>query len=103
MVGEAFGTYLILERGNDELVFIDKHAAHERLLYERLKAQGSGGEAQALLEPVAVTLDKEEYTQLLAHGRSSPPPGSRSTTLGRAPCWCVPSPCCWTGRTPPGR
>ena len=68
VVGEAFGTYLILERGNDELVFIDKHAAHERLLYERLKAQGSGGEAQALLEPVAVTLDKEEYTQLLAHG-----------------------------------
>ena len=67
VVGEAFGTYLILERGNDELVFIDKHAAHERLLYERLKAQGSGGEAQALLEPVAVTLDKEEYTQLLAH------------------------------------
>lgn len=68
VVGEAFGTYLILERGNDELVFIDKHAAHERLLYERLKAQGRGGEAQALLEPVAVTLDKEEYTQLLAHG-----------------------------------
>ena len=68
VVGEAFGTYLILERGNDELVFIDKHAAHERLLYERLKAQGSGGEAQALLEPVAVTLDKGEYTQLLAHG-----------------------------------
>lgn len=68
VVGEAFGTYLILERGNDELVFIDKHAAHERLLYERLKAQGSGGEAQALLEPVTVTLDKEEYTQLLAHG-----------------------------------
>lgn len=68
VVGEAFGTYLILERGNDELVFIDKHAAHERLLYERLRAQGSGGEAQALLEPVAVTLDKEEYTQLLAHG-----------------------------------
>ena len=68
VVGEAFGTYLILERGNDALVFIDKHAAHERLLYERLKAQGSGGEAQALLEPVAVTLDKEEYTQLLAHG-----------------------------------
>lgn len=67
VVGEAFGTYLILERGNDELVFVDKHAAHERLLYERLKAQENGGEAQALLEPVAVTLDKEEYTQLLAH------------------------------------
>lgn len=37
-IGEAFGTYVILERG-DSLVFVDKHAAHERLLYEKLKAQ----------------------------------------------------------------
>lgn len=43
-------------------MFIDKHAAHERLLYERLKRENAGGEAQALLEPVTVTLDKEEYT-----------------------------------------
>ena len=67
MVGEAFGTYLILEHGKDALLFIDKHAAHERLLYERLKAQKQGGEAQTLLQPVAVTLDKEEYTAVLEH------------------------------------
>lgn len=48
-------------------MFIDKHAAHERLLYERLKAGKHGSEAQTLLEPVAVSLDKEEYTAVLAH------------------------------------
>ena len=67
VVGEAFGTYLILEHGKDALLFIDKHAAHERLLYERLKAQKQGGEAQTLLQPVAVTLDKGEYTAVLEH------------------------------------
>ena len=48
-------------------MFIDKHAAHERLLYERLKASGTGGEAQTLLEPVAVNLDQNEYSAVLAH------------------------------------
>ena len=56
-----------LGKGSDQRIDLGIGTAHERLLYERLKAQGSGGEAQALLEPVAVTLDKEEYTQLLAH------------------------------------
>ena len=67
VVGEAFGTYLIVQYSREELMFIDKHAAHERLLYERLKRENAGGEAQALLEPVTVTLDKEEYTAVLSH------------------------------------
>ena len=37
LVGEAFGTYIIAERNCEELVLIDKHAAHERMLYEKLK------------------------------------------------------------------
>lgn len=67
IIGEAFGTYLMVEYSADELMFIDKHAAHERLLYERLKRENAGGEAQTLLEPITVTLDKEEYTAVLDH------------------------------------
>lgn len=64
VLGEAFQTYVLVERG-DELIFIDKHAAHERILYEKLKAESGGAYTQMLLEPVAVTLDKNEYAAVL--------------------------------------
>ena len=64
LVGEAVGTYIILERG-DELVLIDKHAAHERMLYEELKANRGTAAHQMLLEPVTVTLEKNEYAAVL--------------------------------------
>lgn len=64
-IGEAFGTYVILERG-DSLVFVDKHAAHERLLYEKLKEQSGENDRQLLLAPVSVTLDKNEYSAVLS-------------------------------------
>ena len=64
LVGEAFGTYILLERG-DELVLIDKHAAHERMLYEELKANRGTAAHQMLLEPVTVTLEKNEYAAVL--------------------------------------
>lgn len=60
LIGEAFGTYILIERG-DEMVLIDKHAAHERMLYEKLKQGGGENSSQALLAPVAVTLDKDAY------------------------------------------
>lgn len=65
LIGEAFGTYIILERGKEELLFIDKHAAHERMLYEKLKENEDGSGMQMLLEPVSVTLDKNEYAAVL--------------------------------------
>lgn len=65
LIGEAFGTYVVLERG-DSLVFVDKHAAHERLLYEKLKAESGESDSQLLLSPVSVTLSKEEYSAVLA-------------------------------------
>ena len=64
-IGEAFRTYVILER-RDSLVFVDKHAAHERLLYEKLKAQSGENDRQLLLAPVSVTLDKNEYSAVLS-------------------------------------
>lgn len=65
-IGEAFGTYIILQYGEDGLMLIDKHAAHERLIYEQLKKTKKGGEAQVLLEPVTVTLEKNEYSSVLS-------------------------------------
>ncbi len=62
-VGEAFGTYLIVECSGS-LFVIDKHAAHERMLYNRLR-QTAHTDAQLLLEPVAVPLGREEYDALL--------------------------------------
>ena len=59
IVGEAFRTYIIVEIEND-LYYIDKHAAHERMNYERLKAQTEIN-SQILLAPVAVRLSAEEY------------------------------------------
>lgn len=59
LVGEAFKTYIIAEIEN-ELYFIDKHAAHERMNYERLKAQEQV-EVQMLLSPEAVNLSKDEF------------------------------------------
>lgn len=60
LIGEAFKTYLIVEIGR-ELYFIDKHAAHERMNFERLKSQ-SEIETQMLLSPVAVNLSKDEFS-----------------------------------------
>ena len=60
-IGEAFETYIIVENENKELLFIDKHAAHERIIYEKLKADKAGSSAQLLLQPITVTLGKEEY------------------------------------------
>ncbi|MDD6490295.1 MAG: DNA mismatch repair endonuclease MutL [Clostridia bacterium] len=64
-IGEAFSTYIILEYGENDLMFIDKHAAHERLIYEKLKKQNVDSHPQMLLEPVAVTLDKNECETVL--------------------------------------
>ena len=64
LVGEAFGTYVILESG-DDLIWIDKHAAHERMIYEKLKAERGDADCQLLLEPVSVTLEKNEYAAVL--------------------------------------
>ena len=63
LIGEAFDTYILLQKGEDILV-VDKHAAHERILYERLKAQHKQLTAQTLLTPVTVTLPKEEYAAI---------------------------------------
>lgn len=60
-IGELFDTYIIVEKNKKDMMLIDKHAAHERIIYERLKAEKAGASAQLLLQPIAVTLGKAEY------------------------------------------
>ncbi len=59
-LGEAFRTYIFAEY-NGKLVIIDKHAAHERMLYNKLKSEMGEAPSQMLLKPVSVLLSKEEY------------------------------------------
>ncbi len=62
-IGEAFNTYLMAEV-EGKLIIIDKHAAHERILFEKFKAQAKG-ESQMMLMPVSVNLTADEYTAVL--------------------------------------
>lgn len=64
VVGEVFGCYLILECKN-ELIFVDKHAAHERIIFEKMKKSSSEYSSQMLLNPVTVTLEKQEYCAVI--------------------------------------
>ena len=63
--GEIFNTYIIVEKNKDEIVFIDKHAAHERMIYEELKSSQMAPLPQIFLEPVVISLSKEEYVAIL--------------------------------------
>lgn len=60
-LGEAFNTYIIVEKNDNEVLIIDKHAAHERIIYEKLKANSGSANVQYLLTPITVTLDKIDY------------------------------------------
>lgn len=64
-IGEAFETYIIVQKDNNTLVLIDKHAAHERIIYERLKKEKGKGYMQYLIEPVSVNLPKQEYDSII--------------------------------------
>ena len=68
LIGEVFATYLLAEHG-EELLLIDKHAAHERILFNRLKQQHQCGavERQVLLAPQTVMLSHEQYEAALSN------------------------------------
>ena len=62
-IGEAFSTYIIAQMG-DSIYMIDKHAAHERILFNELKKNHTV-EVQALLTPVSIILPKAEYDAII--------------------------------------
>ena len=66
MVGELYNAYIIVEQG-DEAFLIDKHAAHERILFEKLKANQEKISAQSLLTPIPVRLNPSACAELLSN------------------------------------
>lgn len=62
--GELFHTYIMVEQG-DKVVLIDKHAAHERVNFDRLKAQDYRPMVQELLIPITITPGPQERQVLL--------------------------------------
>lgn len=64
VIGEAFKTYIIVQQG-ESIFLVDKHAAHERMLFNELVRNDSKRSTQMLLTPITVTLSKEEYSSVL--------------------------------------
>ena len=66
LVGELYNTYIIVEQGEESYI-IDKHAAHERILFEKLKANQEKITPQSLLTPIPVRLSPAAAGELLAN------------------------------------
>jgi DNA mismatch repair protein MutL len=66
IAGEVLNTYIIVEQG-DTITFIGKHAAHERMNFDRMKAEDYTPMSQVLMTPAVVKLDPAESEVLLAH------------------------------------
>lgn len=63
LIGEAFNTYIVAQKG-DSIYLIDKHAAHERILFNELKSTHKT-EVQELLIPITVRLIGDEYNAII--------------------------------------
>ncbi len=66
VIGEAFKTYIIAECGND-ILFIDKHAAHEMYIYEQIRHRPDALEMQLLVDPISAVLPYETFDALSQH------------------------------------
>ena len=66
LVGELYRSYVLVEQGDDAYL-IDKHAAHERILFNKLKARQEAISSQTLLTPIPVTLSPQACGELLAN------------------------------------
>ena len=83
IIGEAFNSYVIVERG-EKIIFIDKHAAHERIIFERLKKNMESAEivSQMLMIPLDIMMRSDE-TQVLERYREEVEATGFSFEIGR--------------------
>lgn len=70
IIGEVFKEYIIAEV-DKEVIFVDKHAAHERILFEKLRSGRQNLQSQMMLEPVDVMLSNEEYDALVQNKQTA--------------------------------
>ncbi len=91
-IGEALNTYIIVEQG-ESVILIDKHAAHERIIFEELKKSYGKPETQLLLAPQLVELDVrgaaallENKEEVLALGFDIDEFGDGSVAVSAVPC-----------------
>ena len=63
VIGQLFSTYILIQRG-DEFILVDQHAAHERIRYEEIVANGCKSDSQMLLMPISVNLTPQERETL---------------------------------------
>ncbi len=64
ILGELFSCFILLQYSN-KLIMVDKHAAHERIIFEKIKNNPVKYESQVLLRPITITLEKEEHCALM--------------------------------------
>lgn len=64
IAGEIFDCYIIVEIDN-KLILVDKHAAHERLIFEKIRNQSDVQNSQTLIKPLTLTLEKIEYSAVV--------------------------------------
>lgn len=64
VIGEAFGVYIIAEVEDKTMVMIDKHAAHERIIFERLKSRNCRQYSQMLMTGISVLLTADEFSAM---------------------------------------
>lgn len=64
VIGEIFDCYIILQR-NSEMILIDKHAAHERIIFEKMRTSENHCDSQKLLSPIVVNAEKTEYSAII--------------------------------------
>lgn len=64
VLGEIFKCYIVIEYSG-KMIMVDKHAAHERIIFERLKSNKDENNSQILLEPKVVQMEKNEYSTVI--------------------------------------
>ena len=83
LIGEAMHTYILVEKG-DTLILIDKHAAHERINFDRLRQTPADIPSQTLLEPLPFTPDESDAEVLQQHGDTLAELGFTLEPFGRS-------------------